>query len=580
MDQRLKLACETTDSHACCRTIDHDDPELGGPRPRVRRGLGLRGYHCSGSNLACETVLSQVGECLLHQAILEAVEPDDRDACLRCEPARAALAGALRGAANRIEERIERSHFIVHRDAKRLEGLRRRMHPRSVGAGAVGLPNQIRKLRRRLDRRECTRSHNFRRDAARQRLLAKAGDDVGQIALAGGREELRGGHARRRVEAHVERSVAHEAEAALGVVDLRRGEAEVGEHDVGTQPARLELAANRHKAAVHGDRRAGARLRHALACELEIAAVEVDGRTCVIRARSETDDCPDVSSEWDAWDDGEMVPGEHHRAVIVVDEGREDLRDRAFTAGLVHDIGKLLLDRILARRLEWQKAVNDPKREPRNRLPTLPLLRQWQSKRLEAGFQDFLRDPSMRPAAQFFLSDLYADRDFSARDRDAAKVLPMMSRFLPDTLLRAATDAIELAVLSHAFDLRLAEYLARRPDPLRPISTADYCKAYQSAHYPRLRRHQIELVLRVGHALDAAVRKHGVYKLLKAMRVPAQMAGLSELQKFLERGFTAFDALGGADSFLDRVATQELEVSRRLFAGHPQPFAQPNSSSR
>ena len=114
----------------------------------------------------------------------------------------------------------------------------------------------------------------------------------------------------------------------------------------------------------------------------------------------------------------------------------------------------------LARRLEWQKAINDPKREPRNRLPTLSLLRQWQSKRLEAGFQDFLQDPTMRPAAQFFLSDLYADRDFSARDRDAAKVLPMMSRFLPDTLLRAATDAIELAVLSHAFDLRLAEFLA------------------------------------------------------------------------------------------------------------------------
>ncbi|MHB8079285.1 MAG: HDOD domain-containing protein [Candidatus Krumholzibacteriia bacterium] len=41
-------------------------------------------------------------------------------------------------------------------------------------------------------------------------------------------------------------------------------------------------------------------------------------------------------------------------ATIVVDEGREDLRDRAFTAGLVHDIGKLLLDRILARGMEWE----------------------------------------------------------------------------------------------------------------------------------------------------------------------------------------------------------------------------------
>lgn len=234
----------------------------------------------------------------------------------------------------------------------------------------------------------------------------------------------------------------------------------------------------------------------------------------------------------------------------------------------------------LARRLEWQKAINDPKREPRNRLPTLSPLRQWQSKRLEAGFRDFLQDPTMRPAAQFFLSDLYADRDFSARDRDAAKVLPMMSRFLPDSLLRAATDAIELAVLSHAFDLRLAEFLARRSDPLKPISASDYSRAYQSANYPRLRRHQIGLVLRVGHALDAAVQKHGVYKLLKAARVPAQLAGLSELQKFLERGFTAFDALGGADSFLNQVAARELEVSRRLFAGHPQPFVQPNSSSR
>jgi HD-like signal output (HDOD) protein len=32
---------------------------------------------------------------------------------------------------------------------------------------------------------------------------------------------------------------------------------------------------------------------------------------------------------------------------------RQALRDRAFTAGLVHDIGKLLLNRLLSRRLEW-----------------------------------------------------------------------------------------------------------------------------------------------------------------------------------------------------------------------------------
>lgn len=234
----------------------------------------------------------------------------------------------------------------------------------------------------------------------------------------------------------------------------------------------------------------------------------------------------------------------------------------------------------LARRLQWQKEINDSRREPRNRLPSLPLVRQWQSRRLAEAFQDFLDDPKRRPAARFFLSDLYGDRDFSARDRDAAKLLPMMSRFLPDSLLHAATDAIELAVLSHAFDLRLADHLAKRTDPLAPISLADYRRAYQAAGHPLLRRHQIGLILSVGRALDSAVKKHGVYKLLKAARIPAQLAGVAELQKFLERGFTAFDALGGADSFLEDVVGRELEASRRLFLGHPRPFAQPNSSSR
>lgn len=226
----------------------------------------------------------------------------------------------------------------------------------------------------------------------------------------------------------------------------------------------------------------------------------------------------------------------------------------------------------LARRLNWQKAINDPVLEPRNGLPTLSMLRQWQSRRLEAGFRDFLDDPKMRPAAEFFLSDLYADRDFSARDRDAAKILPVMSRFLPDSLLRAATDAIELAVLSHAFDLRMAEALARRKSPLSSISLEDYGRAYRSVGHPRLRLRQIDLISHVGGALDAAVKKHGVHKLLKAARLPAQLAGLSELQKFLERGFGAFSALGGADTFLDEIAWREREASRRLFAGHPQPF--------
>jgi hypothetical protein len=234
----------------------------------------------------------------------------------------------------------------------------------------------------------------------------------------------------------------------------------------------------------------------------------------------------------------------------------------------------------LARRLAWQKAVNDPGKEPRNCLAILPQLRRWQAARLAVDFGDFLADPAMRPAAEFFLSDLYGDRDFSARDRDAARVLPAMARFLPDSLLRAAADAIELAVLSHAFDLRMAEILMRRPVPGAAISVEDYANAYRVTGFPRLRQRQIGLILKVGEALDSAVKKHGVAKILRASRLPAQLAGLSELQKFLERGFSAFAALGGAEGFLKSIGQREVAVAGRLFSGDPQPFAQVNSSSR
>ena len=230
------------------------------------------------------------------------------------------------------------------------------------------------------------------------------------------------------------------------------------------------------------------------------------------------------------------------------------------------------LRRRIASRLQAQQRLNDPSAEPRNRLPTLAPLRAWQAARLRGTFGDFLDDPRTRPAATFFLTDLYGDRDFSGRDRDDARIMPLMSRLLPESLLGAAADAIELAVLSHAFDLRMAEALAKRPRPDAPITLADYARAYRETGRPRLRRRQIDLIDRVGRMLDAAVHRHGVFRLLRASRLPARAAGLSELQGFLERGFAAFAELGGADDFLDAIVARERESSRRLFDGAPDPF--------
>ena len=226
----------------------------------------------------------------------------------------------------------------------------------------------------------------------------------------------------------------------------------------------------------------------------------------------------------------------------------------------------------LQRRLACHQALHDPRREPRNRSRWLPELRRWQAQRLENSFAAFLEDPRSAPAARFFLTDVYGEHDFARRDEDIARVLPMMQRLLPAALLRTVADGIELGALTHAFDLRLGQALERIAPTRKRLDAPLYAKAYREAGLPRLRSHQIDLIGDVGKGLAAALRMPGVAMLLKLSRGPAKAAGLSELQGFLERGFSAFAELGDAEAFLDRIDRSEREVSRRLFAGDPAPF--------
>jgi hypothetical protein len=222
--------------------------------------------------------------------------------------------------------------------------------------------------------------------------------------------------------------------------------------------------------------------------------------------------------------------------------------------------------------LARHQAIHDPGREPRNSLSWVPEVRRWQAQRLEASFDHFLRDPRRRPAAQFFLSDVYNDRDFSRRDADIARVLPAMQRLLPGALLGTLADAIELGLLTHAFDLRLAQVLERMAPRQRTLDAALYAQAYRVAGLPRLRSHQIDLIARVGMDLASALRMPGVAMLLRLSRGPARAAGLAELQGFLERGFSAFGALGDARGFIDEIEADERDISHRLFEGVPDPF--------
>lgn len=195
-------------------------------------------------------------------------------------------------------------------------------------------------------------------------------------------------------------------------------------------------------------------------------------------------------------------------------------------------------------------------------------LKRWQSKRLEQTYADIAAQPRYKAATAFFLDDLYGPKDFSARDEAMLRILPVMSRILSDKAVETAALAIELEAASETLDQRLAVAL-----PEGPIDADAYAKAYRETSTRAERRHQVELLDAVGHRLDALVAKPYLSKTLKLMRRPAKMAGLGDLQGFLERGFAAFHGMKGADGFLALVRERETAILNRLFSGEAEPFS-------
>jgi len=202
----------------------------------------------------------------------------------------------------------------------------------------------------------------------------------------------------------------------------------------------------------------------------------------------------------------------------------------------------------------------------------LERLSDWQSRRLAVTYADLARDPRYAEAIAFFQTDLYGPQDFSRRDADLARVVPMMARMLPESVILTVAKAMELSALSHELDMRVNEFLPRAD---AQFTVEDYCRAFRRAGRVPERKRQIELIGEVGMALDRAVGKPLIRSALALMRAPARAAGLGELQTFLERGFDAFRRMKGAETFLATIRDRETGIVTAIFDGRIAPFAEP-----
>jgi hypothetical protein len=202
-------------------------------------------------------------------------------------------------------------------------------------------------------------------------------------------------------------------------------------------------------------------------------------------------------------------------------------------------------------------------------------LRAWQTDRLARTYRDLLDHPRYRPAAEFFLSDLYGPKDFAERDEEIGRIVPMLASVLPLGAVQSLALAIELDALSEELDTNLIAELRRAQarNGRLLLDEQTYAQAYRACDNRRTREAQIALLDAIARLLDRVAHTPLVTAAVELMRVPARLAGLSTLHDFLERGLQAFRHMQSAQEFIATVHDRETAILDRLLAGTPDPFA-------
>lgn len=193
-------------------------------------------------------------------------------------------------------------------------------------------------------------------------------------------------------------------------------------------------------------------------------------------------------------------------------------------------------------------------------------LKQFQSQRLATTHADLLAAPDSHAAAVFFFEELYGAHDLSQRDADLGRIVPTMQRVLPVNALQTITEAIVLDALSEQLDTAMARRLGVA------FGAADYVAAYRAVTTRAQRERQLELVHALGSSLCELVRVPFLSTTLSVMRGPARLAGLGDLQQFLERGFSAFKRMKQSHQFVATIIRRERLVLEHICAGRDDPF--------
>lgn len=222
--------------------------------------------------------------------------------------------------------------------------------------------------------------------------------------------------------------------------------------------------------------------------------------------------------------------------------------------------------------LRQGKAGTPPARSKEKLSPEMALLRRWQSQRLAHTHADLLTDPHYRAAARFFLSDIYASRDFSHRDQSIEQIYRAMDDVLPPLMRKTLQQVVTLNNLTQRLDQELLHILTTELGMTDTLTAEQYTEAYRISDDYEERKQQIELIVQAGFGIEQLTHMPLVSTALRLAAIPAKLAGWADVHDFFERGFVAFRTMDGAALFLQTLSTRELALLDRIFAGKRNPF--------
>jgi hypothetical protein len=211
----------------------------------------------------------------------------------------------------------------------------------------------------------------------------------------------------------------------------------------------------------------------------------------------------------------------------------------------------------------------DLRRAAKAQLPNerLWLRAAWRT-RIAKVHQSALSDRATANACAFFLSDIYPPEAQAWRDSQALDGAPKLCAMLPEPAALALAHAIELDLLTERIDSMCCKALSHMDwDPADDTELIDRILLLPGAS---ARHEQAQSMRMTATCLARLSATPLISTTLKAMRLPAHLSGLSDLQDFLERGLAAFKTLPDPIGFCDALALRErTDFERAHFVRTP-----------